>query len=163
MKSNTAESAAASAPPTEELLKKIQELELGQARLKQEMSHLITSSSAAQIVAAGHRQRQRSHSISPQRAPRRRVDRDGCAWKKGSTSFRHSSPLQRESRRSTGDGEPAAVEFTDKQYFNILQSMGQSIHIMDPDNRLIYWLVKVELYSNLPFLYTLVNLFYFST
>ncbi|KAK6160987.1 hypothetical protein DH2020_004368 [Rehmannia glutinosa] len=148
MNNNTTEPApppAAAQPPAEELLKKIQELELGHAHLKQEMSKLITSSTA-EIMAADRQHRQRSHSISPQRAPRRRaVDcGDGsvvAAWKKGSMSFRHSSPLQRESRNrdAWSGGGGSAVKFTDKQYLNILQSMGQSVHIFDLNCRIIYW------------------------
>ncbi|KAL0433922.1 UNVERIFIED_CONTAM: putative serine/threonine-protein kinase SIS8 [Sesamum latifolium] len=148
MENRTAESGPpppAAAPPAEELLKKIQELELSHAHLKQEMSKLITSSTA-EIMAADRRQKQRSHSISPQRAPRRRASGgDGitaAAWKMGSASFRHSSPLQRESRNRdswSGDGGPAAVKLTDKQYLNILQSMGQSVHILDLNCRIIYW------------------------
>lgn len=140
MKSSNAAESAASAAATEELLKKIQELEVGQVRLQQEMSQLMASpAAAAQIVASDHRQRQRPHSISPQRVPRRRVE-DGVVTR---ASFRHSSPLHRESSRHWGPPPPSAVNFTDKQYLNILQSMGQSIHIMDPNNLLIYWLVYV--------------------
>lgn len=63
--------------------------------------------------------------------------------------FQHASPLQRENkdarsgrRDSVGIGEgggPAAVKFTDKQYLNILRSMGQSMHIIDMNCRIIYW------------------------
>jgi hypothetical protein len=31
------------------------------------------------------------------------------------------------------------VKFTDKQYLNILQSVGQSVHIFDHSGRIIYW------------------------
>lgn len=147
--------AAAATPPAEELLKKIQELEEGHAHLKQEMSKLMISAAEEK----SERQQQRSHSISPQRSrgPRRlgsggAGDFDGgivAAWKKGSASFRHSSPLRRESRSKDayaggGDGGGggsglAAVRFTDKQYLNILQSMGQSVHIFDLNRRIIYW------------------------
>ncbi|KAG5237112.1 dual specificity protein kinase splA [Salix suchowensis] len=106
---------------------------------------------------------QRSHSISPQRSgPRSRVaggptgSSFEAAWKKGSASFRHSSPLQRESRslnsndvrdgHSNGGGEGGdgnrggpSLKFTDKQYLNILQSVGQSVHIFDHSGRIIYW------------------------
>ncbi|XP_047980353.1 serine/threonine-protein kinase BCK1/SLK1/SSP31-like isoform X1 [Salvia hispanica] len=141
MKSSNAAESAASAAATEELLKKIQELEVGQVRLQQEMSQLMASpAAAAQIVASDHRQRQRPHSISPQRVPRRRVE-DGVVTR---ASFRHSSPLHRESSRHWGPPPPSAVNFTDKQYLNILQSMGQSIHIMDPNNLLIYWNKRAE-------------------
>ncbi|KAL6519767.1 hypothetical protein OROMI_032661 [Orobanche minor] len=136
---------AAAAPPAEELLKKIHELELGHAHLKREMSKLRTPSTA-EIMAADRQQRQRSHSISPQRAPRwRSGGRDSAAmaaWKKGSMSFRHSSPLQREGRNSDGlrsGGGGDGIKFTDKQYLSILQSMGQSVHITDLNCRIIYW------------------------
>lgn len=146
MEDSAAQSSPPATPPAEELLKKIQELELGHASLKQEMSKLITSSTA-ETMAAAHRQKQRSHSISPQRVPRwRKGGGDGnvvAAWKKGSASFRHSSPLQRESRdmNSNTGGGPAAVKLTDKQNWSILQSMGQSVHIFDLNYRIIYWLV----------------------
>lgn len=130
-------------PPAEELLKKIQELEVGHAYLKQEMSKFMTSSTA-EIMAADHRHKQRSHSMSPQRAPRPRTSGgDGGAvmsWNKPSASFRHSSPLQSENQDPwCGGGGPAAVKLTDNQYLNILQSVGQSVHIFDLNCRLIYW------------------------
>ncbi|KAH0733822.1 hypothetical protein KY285_009529 [Solanum tuberosum] len=131
-------------PPAEELLKKIQELEAGHAQMKHEMSKLM--------MCDDHRtQRQRAHSISPQRPPRIRAGGgfDGgsaAVWKRGSISFRHSSPLQRESSSkgegddsSIGGGGPAAVKFTDRQYLNILQSMGQAVHILDLNGQIIYW------------------------
>ena len=143
-------------PPAEELLRKIQELEAGQADLRQEMSKLKVSGDAKSEQQQPHHQR--SHSVSPQRStlassgPRRRggaagLDAGAGAWKKGSASFRHSSPLQKESRSPEpvnvriGGGGPSAVNFTDRQYLNILQSMGQSVHIFDLNGRIIYWLV----------------------
>ncbi|KAG6433651.1 hypothetical protein SASPL_105266 [Salvia splendens] len=138
-RSNAAESAA-SAAATEELLKKIKELEVGQVRLQQEISQLMTSpAAAAQIVASDHRQRQRPHSISPQRVPQPRVE-DGVVAR---ASFQHLSPLRRESRHWRLP-PPSAVNFTDKQYLSILQSMGQAIHIIDPNNLLIYWNKRAE-------------------
>ncbi|XP_028760145.1 probable serine/threonine-protein kinase DDB_G0282963 isoform X1 [Neltuma alba] len=141
-------------PQPEELLKKIEDLEVGHAHLKQEMSKLkLSGASDARAEQSHHRQR--SHSISPQRsrlgASRRRAGGGGfdgpASWKKGSTSFKHSSPLQRESRGSDpqSDGEggvgrgPSSVNFTDKQYLNILQSMGHSVHILDLNGRIICW------------------------
>ncbi|XP_019174792.1 PREDICTED: RGS domain-containing serine/threonine-protein kinase A [Ipomoea nil] len=140
-------------PPAEELLKKIQELEAGHARLKEEMSKLMVSNDYRS-------ERQRSHSISPQRPRRLKLGGGGrhggfeggamAVWKRGSASFRHSSPLQRESSskdvyrgddggESCGVGGPASVKFSDRQYLNILQSMGQSVHILDRNSRIIYW------------------------
>ncbi|XVF28203.1 hypothetical protein REPUB_Repub15cG0008800 [Reevesia pubescens] len=144
-------------PPAEELLRKIQELEVGHAHLKQEMSRLKQSGGGGESKPDSTRQR--SQSISPQR-PRFPGNSAGAAtaasaaaWKKGSSSFQHSSPLQRESRsidtvNGGGIGEgggktenigPAAVNFTNSQYLNILQSMGQSVHIFDLCGRIIYW------------------------
>ena len=150
-------------PPADELLRKIQELEAGHAHLKQEMSKLMHSSSDDDKSEHPRPHRyQRSHSISPQRSrfatPRRRGGAGGggfdgwASCKKGPASFRHSSPLQRESRsldpsnaEASGAGGvcrgPSAVNFTDKQYLNILQSMGQSVHIFDLYGRIIYWWV----------------------
>lgn len=138
-------------PPAEELLRKIQELEAGQAHLKEEMSKLMLSGDT-KSEHHHHYHHQRSHSVSPQRSPlpaagqpRRKGGLDGgaSAWKKGSVSFRHSSPLQRESRsREPVNAEgPSAANFTNKQYLNILQSMGQSVHIFDLNGRIIYWSV----------------------
>ncbi|XP_057546319.1 serine/threonine-protein kinase 1-like [Amaranthus tricolor] len=133
-------------PPAEELLKKIQDLEAGHAHLREEMSKLMLS--------GGVRHR-RAHSVSPQRsrlpAPVPPNHRRSNEWRTGSTSFGHStsSPLQRESRCSD-DPPPqpisnragASNEFkklTERQCLNILQSMGQAIHIFDLNNLVIYW------------------------
>ncbi|KAL2459334.1 PAS domain-containing protein tyrosine kinase family protein [Forsythia ovata] len=111
------------------------------------MSKLTTSSTSTAPGAANHRRRQRSHSVSPQRAPARRSGGgDGSVvapWKRGLASFQQSSPLQRESNskkmdHGNDDGGPA-VKFTDGQYLNILQSMGQSVHIFDLNYRIIDW------------------------
>ncbi|XP_052190477.1 uncharacterized protein LOC127800093 isoform X2 [Diospyros lotus] len=141
-------------PPAEELLKKIQDLEASHAHLKQEMSKLMISPDHKSDQSGGSggggcgNNHQRSHSVSPQRRPappRPKPGVDGAAaiLKKGSVSFRHSSPLQRESRSRdpAGDGGclPGFVKFTDEQYLNILQSMGQSVHIFDLNRRIIYW------------------------
>ncbi|KAJ6806175.1 putative serine/threonine-protein kinase [Iris pallida] len=131
--------------PSEELLKKIQELEAGHAQLKQEMSRLIPAEGGAAAAAA---ERRRSSSVSPKRsAPLARRRGGGfdassnAAWRKGSTSF--SSRLQRESKEpeaaSASDAEKCQLGLSDRQYLNILQSMGQSVHIFDLDGRIIYW------------------------
>ncbi|KAF5950815.1 hypothetical protein HYC85_012808 [Camellia sinensis] len=119
-----------SPPPAEELLKKIEKLEVGHAHLTQEMSKLMISSDRKSDpqnerqpidgdAGGGH---QRSHSVSPQRSaapPRRRGGGGGGGFdggaaavrKRGSASVRHSSPLQRENRSGGGGGgtfNPAA-------------------------------------------------------
>ncbi|KAJ4956765.1 hypothetical protein NE237_013548 [Protea cynaroides] len=137
-------------PPTEELLKKIQELETGHAHLKQEMSKLLLSSGGTRTSTgtdgkSAHRH-QRSHSVSPERWRKSGgggSEAASASFRKSSLSFRHSSPLQRgSSSRGAPSPKPAssiAVNFTDKQFLNILQSMGQSVHIFDLNGRIIYW------------------------
>ncbi|KAL0916294.1 hypothetical protein M5K25_013792 [Dendrobium thyrsiflorum] len=134
--------------PAGELLKKLQELEAGQEKLKQEMSKLIPG--------GGGGERRRSQSVSPQRTPpkasamaRRQgsgYDHGATAWGRGSSSFGHLSRFQRESREpSTSAGVSSGVEvadgigLSDRQYPNILQSMGPSVHIFDLGGRIIYW------------------------
>nr|KYP57880.1 Serine/threonine-protein kinase CTR1 [Cajanus cajan] len=103
-------------PPRDELMKKIQELEEGHAHLKQEMSKLKLSD-------ARHGHRQRSHSVSPQRSSR------------GGDAQFHGGGGGGAAPRCG----PSAVNFTERQYLNILQSMGQSVHILDLNCRIIYW------------------------
>ncbi|CAM8940570.1 unnamed protein product [Rhodiola kirilowii] len=100
----------------EELLKKIQELEAGHARLKQEMSDLILSRAAVGHTGTGLRQ-QRSQSVSPQR----RV---------------HQTPGSEGDEIFVG---PNSFSLTGRQYLNILQSMGQAVYILDRNDRIIYW------------------------
>lgn len=136
----------------EELLKKIRELEVGQAQLKQEMSKLIPS--------AG--ERRRSQSVSPRRGapvppPPPAKAKSGApgrlsggfeggprAWARGSASFPHSSPLQREGR-AAGAGDPStSARLPERQYSRVLQSLGQSVHILDLDGRIIFWNQSAE-------------------
>ncbi|KAI3868561.1 hypothetical protein MKW92_021088, partial [Papaver armeniacum] len=134
----------------QQLLKKIQELEAGHAHLQDEITKLTLS------ARPGHRNNnQRSHSVSPQRSrfSRRGGDEErnrgnSGQWKMGSASFGHS-PLQRVNssnsisrRRPSAEfsnpnkgSETAVVSFSNKQYLNILQSMGQSVHIFEPNGR----------------------------
>ena len=115
-------------PPVGKLLKKIQELEASHAYLKQQMFKLLIAGDpnlgpqrrqddVGLGRGGGHR---RSHSVSPPR-PRRESQ--------SSKTFTAAS----------GGCGPAAVEFSDRQYLNILQSMGRSVHIFDLNCRIIYW------------------------
>lgn len=108
-----------------ELLKKIEKLEAGHAHLKQEMSKLKLS------------QRRRSHSLSPQRS-RLGASASAC----NNRGF--SSPLQRESRSHHHD-DPQQHQNGGK-YLNILQSIGHSVHILDLQCRIIYWLVSIFMF-----------------
>ncbi|KAG0472090.1 hypothetical protein HPP92_016636 [Vanilla planifolia] len=138
--------------PAEELLKKIQDLEIGHAILKQEMSKLIPT-----VRGEGSAERRRSQSVSPQRtspaasAVRRRsggFDRVGARWRAGSSLCGHSSRLQRESRDPSSSSSSggcvnggSGIALSDRQYPNILQSMGQSVHVFDLDGRITFWLL----------------------
>ncbi|KAG5381792.1 hypothetical protein IGI04_033262 [Brassica rapa subsp. trilocularis] len=129
-------------PPAEELLKKIRELEESQEHLKREMSRLKVS--AAEV------KQQRSHSMSPQR--RRNSGGEGAGaprWRKsGTASFRHASPLRKESRGGGGEEEEGRSggggKFTEKQYLNILQSMAQAVHVFDLNGQIIFWNAMAE-------------------
>lgn len=144
--------------PSEELLRKIEELEEGQAVLKREMTKLLLGRGRADVAGPPRSPHQRSHSVSPQRsrfasaAAAGRAARAArssptkwrsvgfdSAWGRGSSSFRQASSLQRESR-TPGEPPSAPAQLSDKQYWNILQSMGQAVHILDLEGRIIYWL-----------------------
>ncbi|KAF5941549.1 hypothetical protein HYC85_019191 [Camellia sinensis] len=123
-----------SPPQAEELLKKIQDLEAGHADLKHKMSKLM--------VSDDRKSNQRSHSVSPQRP--RGFNGSAAVWKKGSASFRHSSPLQRESRSSNpAAGGPPAVKLTDRQNrtaellygYSSAEALGQDAVGLLADNR----------------------------
>lgn len=136
----------------DELLKKIQELEVGHAQLKQEMSRLRP------VDDGGVRRsdRARSQSVSPQRMmpPLQRPKGGGLegaapAWGRVSGSFGHPSRMHRESRSTIRSGDSAVnIGLSERQCLNILQSMGQSVHIFDPECRIIYWLAII-LHSSL--------------
>ncbi|KAF8667610.1 hypothetical protein HU200_052814 [Digitaria exilis] len=137
---------------SEELLKKIRELEVGQAQLKQEMSKLIP----------GVGERRRSQSVSPRRGapvppppppkkgtpPGRRLsggfEGNPRAWARGSASFPHSSPLQREGRAAGAGDASTSARLPERQYSRVLQSLGQSVHILDLEGRIIYWNQSAE-------------------
>ncbi|XP_010511759.1 PREDICTED: serine/threonine-protein kinase pakF-like [Camelina sativa] len=128
-------------PPADKLLKKIRELEESQEDLKREMSKLKVS---AEI-------KRRSHSSSPKRPSRRNTGDGTPLWRKtGAASFRHASPLRKESHTKPpassgaaggceGGGGPSAGKFNDKQYLNILQSMAQAVHVFDLNGQIIFW------------------------
>ncbi|GMI80200.1 hypothetical protein like AT3G06620 [Hibiscus trionum] len=131
-------------PSSEELLRKIRVLEAGHAHLKQEISILRQAGGDSQPNSA----HQRSHSTSPRRPRFPGNAATAAAWKKGSASSRHSSPLQRESRNNGnvnggGGGGGRALErsgsFGHIQYLNIFQSMGQAVHIFDISGHIVYW------------------------
>ncbi|CAM8903022.1 unnamed protein product [Rhodiola kirilowii] len=104
----------------EELMRKIQEMEADHARLKREMEMLI-------IEEEGEEDASRFGIVE---------DKDWLM----------PPPLTRERWINQGGGsgsngcKPQEVPtFTNEQYMNILESMGQSVHIMDCNYRITYW------------------------
>lgn len=134
-------------PKGEELLRKIQELEVGHAYLMREMSRLKQSGGESIHDST----RQGSLRTSLQRPLVLGDKAAAAAWKKASGSFR--LPLQIESgscgttnggggdagRTRTGNSRAAAANLTNSQYLNILQSMGQSVYIYDLRGRVFFW------------------------
>ncbi|KAL1320774.1 hypothetical protein HN51_065479 [Arachis hypogaea] len=143
----------------EELVKKIEKLEAGHVQLKHEMSKL-------KLSERRHHHRHRSHSLSPQRSRLGGCGGGGVAAAGCNNKGSSSSPLKRESRSSNnhnhnhnqnqnqnengdgdgdGDGDVGVnVGLSEKQYMNILQSMGHSLHILDLQCRIIYWNPSAE-------------------
>ncbi|CAN6809584.1 unnamed protein product [Brassica oleracea] len=116
--------------PTKELLTKMLEIEESQERLKQEMSKFKVSTGL----------RQRSHS--------RNICEEALGWRKSvANSVRkknriHDSISLRDG--VNGGTGPSAGKFTHKQYLNIVQSMGQSVHAFDLKMRIIFWNAMAE-------------------
>ncbi|KAL7616823.1 hypothetical protein Lser_V15G01637 [Lactuca serriola] len=115
-------------PPIEMLLKKIQELEKGHAHLKESISKLIISDEYKKSVSPGRGGASQTFS------------------KTESSSYRKILPPRRENNNDRfHEGGGAAVDgggamkLTENQYINILQTMGQALHVFDLTGRIIYW------------------------
>ncbi|KAL0744251.1 hypothetical protein Bca4012_085764 [Brassica carinata] len=117
-------------PPPNELLKKLLELEQSHEHLKQEMSRLKVSTDLTQ---------------RPQYQPARKYIGEGAPARRKSVpaSFQNQKRIQdsvnlrdevggRRTRSSAG-------KFTNRQYFNILQSISQSVHVFDLNMQIIFW------------------------
>ncbi|KAJ0244389.1 hypothetical protein HA466_0190290 [Hirschfeldia incana] len=117
-------------PHAKELLKKIHELQKSQEHLKQEMLRLKESSEL----------KQRSRSALPYCPPRRNIGPP--AWRESGGAC-HASPLHDDAinlKGVVGGGAgPSSGKFTDKQCFSILQSIAQSVHVLDLKMRIIFW------------------------
>ncbi|TYG78609.1 hypothetical protein ES288_D02G073700v1 [Gossypium darwinii] len=127
-------------PQGEELLRKIQELQVGHAHLMREMSRL--KQSGGESI---HDSTRRGSSRTSPQWPLFLGDALAAA---GSGSVRLPSQIESGScGTSNGDGErtrtgnswTAAANLTNSQYLNILQSMGQSVYIYDLGGRVFYW------------------------
>ncbi|PWA85218.1 PAC motif-containing protein [Artemisia annua] len=101
-------------PSAEELLRKIQEMEQREARIKQEISKLKLSANHSKH---GH-QTACSHQLNVGRP----------------SAFREVNGVTH-----GGVMEPSAMKLTETQYLNILQSMGQAIHLYNIKYGIIFW------------------------
>ncbi|CAF1703549.1 BnaCnng32240D [Brassica napus] len=117
-------------PPTKEQLMKMLELEESYKLLKQEMSRLKAVS-----TELGH-------------SAKRNISQGALALRKSCTES-----LQKENRIQdtislrdgiAGGTRPSAGKFTHQQYLNVLQSMGQSVHVFDLKMRIIFWNAMAE-------------------
>ncbi|KAI3833228.1 hypothetical protein MKW92_023690 [Papaver armeniacum] len=138
----------------QQLLKKIQEFEAEQLYLKEEI-YKLTLSSCYIPSKSGFIKRSncaRNDSVAGDYDEGNSCNSDN--WKMGSASFGFSPPLPSQSRRTRPrakfsypniGSETSVLSFTDKQFLNILQSMGQSIHIFDTTGCIIYWNRMAEL------------------
>lgn len=115
----------------DELLKKIQELEKEHAQLKQEMSKLMPADVGGMrlppLRVRPPMQRRNSGGLGV----------DVSAWRRALASFGLSSGLHQESPGMIC----SAISLSERQNLNILQSMGQSVHIFDLEGTIIYWSV----------------------
>jgi len=109
---------AATAPPAmaaaEELLRKIRELEEGQAELKREISKFAPENQSAQVNSS------RRPPPPPQPSPARRA----------------LASLPSSSSRLLRVGR---VGLTDRQHIRALHALGQAVHIIAPGGKLLYW------------------------
>lgn len=127
-------SSAMEKPPPNELLKKLLELEQSHEHLKQEMSRLKVSTELTQ----------QSHSVSPYRPARRNIGEGAPARRKSvPAAFQKQKRIQDSINLRDGVGgigrRSSAGKFTNRQYFNILQSISQSVHVFDLNMQIIFW------------------------
>ncbi|XP_024984291.1 probable LRR receptor-like serine/threonine-protein kinase At1g29720 [Cynara cardunculus var. scolymus] len=106
-------------PPVDKLFKRIQDLEDGHASLKQKMLNLMTSGDRhCPALMRG------THSVGV----------DDSNDDDSNSSFKHDGAV-------SGGGRVtlySAVKLTEAQYFNILQSIDEPIHIANANARVIY-------------------------
>jgi hypothetical protein len=102
----------------EELLKKLRALEEGQAELEREIGRLVPEAERRGGARPTAHRRRRTPPAFPPSSSRRAI-----------AAFQHQSSrlLHRTARLS------------DRHCHWILQSLGQAVHIIAPDGKLLYW------------------------
>ncbi|KAI3876434.1 hypothetical protein MKW92_038161 [Papaver armeniacum] len=125
-------------PLQEQLLKKIQELDVSDANLRKEMAKLTRASSGIDCS-------NQSDPLNSVQQPAGAISscREICwghgetvpTWKSGAASSNHKevSILDCLNPRSNN------LNFTVKQSYSILETMGQAVHVVDDKGHVIYW------------------------
>ncbi|MCL7047330.1 hypothetical protein MKW94_017413 [Papaver nudicaule] len=132
----------------EQLLKKIQELEFRDANLREEMAKLTRCGASSGIGTVDFGIKIDCSNQSPLNSVQRPArptsscreiggdhDKTMPTWKAGSASSKDKERSILDCLNPRGNN----LSFTDKQSYNILQSMGQAIHIVDDKGLIIYW------------------------
>ncbi|KAI3909637.1 hypothetical protein MKW98_014054 [Papaver atlanticum] len=123
-------------PLQEQLLKKIQELEVRDARLREEMAKLVRSGDSSGIDSPLNSSVQRPGPTSSFREiGEGHDDKTVPKWETGSASSRDKEGSILDYLNPISSN----MSFTVKQSFDILQSMGQAIHVSDDKGRILYW------------------------
>ncbi|KAI3889038.1 hypothetical protein MKX03_012471 [Papaver bracteatum] len=120
-------------PLEEQLLKKIQELEITDANLREEMAKITCCGASSGV---GVDSVQRPGPTSSCREICVGHDETVPRWKNGSASSKHKERSILDSRLNH---RSSYLNFTDKQSYSILQSMGQAVHIFDDKGLILYW------------------------
>ncbi|XP_020113919.1 dual specificity protein kinase shkB-like [Ananas comosus] len=117
--------------PSEELMKKIQDLEAGQALLQRQISKLIPGGAAAAAEVESGDGASRSPELGRAALP----DATPAPAPAPVPSGRSVRP------RAGSASTPAVVScgLSERQCLRVLQLMGQAVHIFDPYGRIIYW------------------------
>lgn len=123
---------------TDELLKKLQELEAGHAYLKTEMSKLLLTD-----AGCGYQRPKSLSSDGGQLAvPSRQSNALDVVVRRKSPApygYRQRLLLSSESESEMESGSSALSPSPDRMCLNILDSLGQAVHVIDMQRRIAYW------------------------
>ncbi|MCL7032478.1 hypothetical protein MKW94_005628 [Papaver nudicaule] len=130
----------------EQLLKKIHALEAEQASLKQKISELILDHDIRPNLGSPQKSRLAGSTTKGGASNDGGQDETWCQKGPGS-SGQHSSALPKESRSFCDPPTPTSgvgtlqpdLDFSELQYLNILESVGQTVCVFDFAGRIIYW------------------------
>lgn len=135
-------------PLQEQLLKKIQELEVRDAKLREEMAKLVRSGDSSGIhvdfgIKTDCSNQSPLYSSVQRPGPTSSFREIGGGhgdetvppWETGSASSKYKKGCILDCLNPGS----SSMSFTAKQSYNILQSMGQAIHVIDDKGLILYW------------------------